>query len=32
MPYQLWRFAAINLKMMEIIRRSHKADHGHRSG
>lgn len=28
-PYQLWRFAAINLKMFEIIRRSHRADHNH---
>ena len=26
LPYQLWRFAAINCKMVEIIRRSHKSD------
>ncbi|HUY50111.1 MAG TPA: hypothetical protein VMV92_31140 [Streptosporangiaceae bacterium] len=24
LPWQLWRFARINLKMMEIIRRSHR--------
>ncbi len=29
LPYQLWRFAAINLKMVEIIRRSHKTDRTH---
>ena len=29
LPYQIWRFAVINLKMIEIMRRSHKADHGH---
>ncbi len=27
LPYQLWRFAVINLKMFEIIKRSHRADH-----
>ena len=26
-PWQLWRFAAINLKMIGIIRRSHRAPH-----
>jgi len=25
-PWQMWRFAAINLKMIEIIRRSHHGD------
>ena len=25
LPWQLWRFAAINLKMLDIIRRSHRA-------
>ena len=29
LPYQLWRFAAINLKMIEIIRRSHNTDSRH---
>ena len=29
LPYQLWRFAVINLKMIDIIRRSHRADHSH---
>jgi hypothetical protein len=24
-PWQLWRFAAINIKMIDIIRRSHKS-------
>ena len=24
LPWQLWRFAVINLKMVDIIRRSHK--------
>lgn len=24
LPWQLWRFIAINLKMIEIIRRSHR--------
>ncbi len=24
LPWQLWRFAAINLKMIGIIRRSHR--------
>ena len=27
LPWQLWRFAVINLKMVDIIRRSHKT-HG----
>ena len=27
LPYQLWRFAVINTKMVGIIRRSHKTDH-----
>lgn len=27
LPYQLWRFAVINLKMVEIIRRSHRSAH-----
>jgi hypothetical protein len=26
LPWQLWRFAAINLKMIEIIRRSHRSE------
>jgi hypothetical protein len=25
LPIQLWRFVAINLKMIDIIRRSHRA-------
>ena len=25
LPWHAWRFAAINLKMIDIIRRSHKA-------
>ena len=25
LPWQAWRFAAINLKMIDIIRRSHKS-------
>jgi hypothetical protein len=25
LPWQLWRFAAINLKMIGIIRRSHRS-------
>jgi hypothetical protein len=29
LPYQLWRFAAINLKMAGIIRRSHNTDGNH---
>ncbi len=29
LPYQLWRFAAINLKMIEIIRRSHNTHSMH---
>jgi len=29
LPYQLWRFAAINAKMIEIIRRSHKTNSTH---
>ena len=29
LPCQLWRFAVINLKMIEIIRRSHKTDTTH---
>jgi hypothetical protein len=28
-PYQMWRFAVINLKMIEIIRRSHKTEITH---
>jgi hypothetical protein len=28
-PYQLWRFVSINLKMIEIIHRSHKTDRTH---
>ncbi len=27
-PWQLWRFAAINLKMIGIIRRSHRSHLG----
>ncbi len=30
LPYQMWRFAVINLKMIEIIRRSHKTETTHR--
>ncbi len=26
LPWQAWRFAAINLKMIGIIRRSHRGD------
>ncbi len=26
LPYQMWRFVVINMKMFEIIRRSHRAD------
>ena len=26
LPWQAWRFAAINLKMIDIIRRSHRAN------
>jgi len=26
LPWQLWRFAAINLKMIGIIRRSHRGE------
>ena len=26
LPWQMWRFAAINLKMIGIIRRSHHGD------
>ncbi|HME03364.1 MAG TPA: hypothetical protein VKG38_10090 [Solirubrobacteraceae bacterium] len=26
LPWQVWRFAVINLKMIEIIRRSHEGD------
>jgi hypothetical protein len=26
LPYQAWRFAAINMKMVGIIRRSHRTD------
>jgi hypothetical protein len=26
LPWQMWRFAAINLKMIGIIRRSHNGD------
>jgi hypothetical protein len=29
LPYQLWRFAAINVKMIEIIRRSQKTNSTH---
>ncbi len=29
LPYQLWRFVAINLKMIEIIRRSHNTHSRH---
>ena len=28
LPWQLWRFAAINLKMIGIIRRGHRANDG----
>lgn len=27
LPWQLWRFIAINVKMAEIIRRSHRSGH-----
>ena len=27
LPWQAWRFAVINLKMLDIIRRSHNGDH-----
>ncbi|HUO70637.1 MAG TPA: hypothetical protein VMU39_07660 [Solirubrobacteraceae bacterium] len=27
-PWQLWRFAAINLKMLDIIRRGHRVTGG----
>jgi len=26
LPWQMWRFAVINLKMIEIIRRSHRSE------
>lgn len=26
LPWQLWRFAAINMKMIDIIRRGHRAN------
>ena len=26
LPWQVWRFAVINLKMIDIIRRSHKGE------
>jgi hypothetical protein len=29
LPWQLWRFAAINLKMVGIIRRSHRSRVSH---
>jgi hypothetical protein len=29
-PWQLWRFAVVNLKMIGIIRRSHRTHHGAR--
>ena len=29
LPYQAWRFGVINLKMIEIIRRSHKTETTH---
>jgi len=28
-PWQLWRFAVINLKMIDMARRSHKAQRAH---
>jgi len=28
LPWQIWRFAVINVKMIEIIRRSHGKDAG----
>jgi len=28
LPWQLWRFAAINMKMIDIIRRGHRANDG----
>ncbi len=28
LPWQAWRFAVINLKMLDIIRRGHRAKHG----
>ena len=28
LPWQMWRFAAINLKMIGIIRRGHKGERG----
>lgn len=27
LPWQLWRFAVLNLKMVDIIQRSHRAQH-----
>ncbi len=29
LPWQAWRFAAINLKMIGIIRRSHRGQRSH---
>ena len=28
LPWQAWRFAVINMKMLDIIRRGHRAKHG----
>ena len=28
LPWQAWRFAVINVKMVDIIRRSHKGERG----
>ncbi len=28
LPWQAWRFAVINLKMIDIIRRSHRGERG----
>ena len=30
LPWQAWRFAVINLKMIDIIRRSHKGERVHK--
>jgi len=30
LPWQVWRFATINFKMVDIIRRSHKSMGGHK--
>ena len=27
LPWQLWRFAVLNLKVVDIIQRSHRAQH-----